>query len=97
MVGADVTSHRRRGRPLFAGRHVTVDEPLGALEEIVVGIEGSFEHLAGDVFRNVAGPAFRSVEGDHPERVRILPAEKIADDGLAIGLGGSRLSGTLTK
>jgi hypothetical protein len=33
----------------------------------------------------------RIVLYDHPERVRILPAEKIADDGLAIGLGGSRL------
>jgi hypothetical protein len=35
--------------------------------------------------------ALRGVEGDHAERVRILPAEEIADDGLEVGLGGGRL------
>jgi hypothetical protein len=51
MLGAGAAPHRRRRRSLFAGRHRPIDEPLGALEEIVVGIEGSFEHLAGDVLR----------------------------------------------
>ena len=86
MVGA--AAQRRRRRSLFAGRHVPVDEPLGVLGKIVVGVECPVEHLAGDVLGHVSGPALGRVEGDHAERVRILAAQKIADDGLAIGLGG---------
>jgi hypothetical protein len=43
----DVTPHRRRRRPLLAGRHVPVNEPLRGIGEMVVGIEGALEHLAG--------------------------------------------------
>jgi hypothetical protein len=73
MVGAE--AQRRRWRPLFAGRHVPVNEPLGVLGKIVVGVEGRFEHLAGDILGYVSG---HDVEGDHAERVRILPAQEIA-------------------
>jgi hypothetical protein len=70
---------------------VPVDEPLGVLREIVVGVECPIEHLAGDVFGHVSGPALGRVESDHAERVAVLTGEKIADDGLAIGLGGVSL------
>ena len=88
IVGLSFAPHRRRGRPLFARTHVPVDEPLGVLRESVVGIEYPFERLAGDVLGHVSGPALDRVEGDHAESIAVLAGEKIADDGLAIGLGG---------
>jgi hypothetical protein len=86
VVGA--TEQGRSRRPLFARRHVAVDEPLGVVGKIVVGVECPVEHLAGDVLGHVTGPALGRVESDRPKRVRILPAQEIADDGFAIGLGG---------
>jgi hypothetical protein len=88
MVGAGVPPNRRGGRSLLAGPHMPIDEPLGVLAEIVVGVEGPLQHLARDVLRHVARPALGGVEGDHAKRVRILATQEIADDRLAIGLGG---------
>jgi hypothetical protein len=65
-----------------------VDEPLGVLGKIVVGVECPLEHLAGDVLGHVSGPALGRVESDHAESIAVMAGEKIADDGLAIGLGG---------
>jgi hypothetical protein len=90
FVGSGGASHRGRGRPPLAGPHVPVDEPLGVFSQIVVGVEGSFDHLARDVFGDVARPALGGVEGDDAESVRILAGQEIADDRLAIGLGATR-------
>jgi hypothetical protein len=35
------------GNLALASRHMPVNESLGGIGEIVVGVEGSFEHLAG--------------------------------------------------
>jgi hypothetical protein len=72
----------------FAGRHMPVDEPLGVLREIDIRVECPLEHLPRDVLGYVPRPALGGVEGEHSERVSVLAGEKIADDGLAIGLGG---------
>jgi hypothetical protein len=61
MVGPDATPHRRRG--FLAGRHVPVDEPLRGIGEIVVGVEGSLEHLAGDVLPTRPGTSPRGLAG----------------------------------
>ena len=65
-----------------------VNEPLGVFSQIVVGVECPVEDLAGHVRGHVSGPAFGRVESDHAERIAVLAGEKIADNGLAIGLGG---------
>jgi hypothetical protein len=91
MPGVGAAAQRRRRRPLFAGRHMPIDEPLGIVREIVVGVEGPLEHLAGDVLGHVPGPSLGRVESDHAERIAVLAGEKIANDGLAIGLGGVSL------
>jgi hypothetical protein len=36
---------------------------------------------------DIPGPALGGVEGDHAERVRILPAQQIADDRLPVRFG----------
>jgi hypothetical protein len=41
------TPHRRRRRSLCAGRHMSVDELLGVLAQIVVGVEGSIGNFPG--------------------------------------------------
>ena len=60
----------------------------GVLAEIVVGVEGPFKHLARDVLGHVPRPALRGIERDDAESVAVLSGQEIADDGLAIGLGG---------
>jgi hypothetical protein len=60
------------------------NEGLGYCQPKTELVECPVEHLAGDVLGCVPGPALGRVEGDHAERVRILPAQKIADDGFAI-------------
>jgi hypothetical protein len=75
MVSA--AAQRRRRRPLLAGRHVPVDEPLGVLGKIVVSIECPLEHLAGDVLGYVPGPALGRVEGDHAE-IRVAQNPTVA-------------------
>jgi hypothetical protein len=87
LVGPGGASNRRRGRPLLGGRHVPINEPLGVLGKIVVGVKGPLQHLARDVFRYVNRPALGGVEGDYAECVRILAAEEIADHRLAVGFG----------
>ena len=52
---------------------------------MIVAVERPFQQLARDVLRNVAGPALGGVEGDHPERVRILPGQEILQDRLSVG------------
>jgi hypothetical protein len=87
LVGFGVAPHRRCGRPLLARRNVPINEPLGVLSQIVVRVEGAFEHLARDVLGDVPGPTLGGVKGDHAKRARILPAQEIADHRLPIGLG----------
>jgi hypothetical protein len=79
--------HRWRRRSLYAGSCVPVDEPLGPFGECRVGIEGSIEHLVGDVLGHVTRPTFGDVEGNHPKGVYILSGDEVSDDGVAIGLG----------
>ena len=38
-----------------------------------------------DVGRDVTRPAFSRIECDYADRIRILTAEKVADDGLEVG------------
>jgi hypothetical protein len=65
-----------------------VNEALGILAQIFICIEGSLQDLRGDVRGHVPGPALRGIEGDDAESVAVLAGQEIADDGLAIGLGG---------
>ena len=39
------------------------------------------EHSNGNVLGDIAAPAFAGVEGDHPQRMRILAAQDVLDDG----------------
>ena len=49
-------------------------------------VEYGTGHLLGDVTR----PAFGGIEGNHPQRMRVLPIENIFDDGgfVSFGLAG---------
>jgi hypothetical protein len=64
-----VAAQRRRRRPFFAGRHMSVDEPFGVVGKIVVGVECPVEHLAGEVLarslvRNSQGLRFERLKRD---------------------------------
>jgi hypothetical protein len=41
-----------------------------------------------DVLGHISGPALGGIEGDNAETVAVLARQKIANNGLAIGLGG---------
>jgi hypothetical protein len=54
-----------------------VDEPVGLLGEIAVGVEGSFQHLAGDVLRKALCQFHRNMASRYFGQMvprRILPA-----------------------
>jgi hypothetical protein len=72
--------HGRRSDGV-GGRFSLGVTPLGVLGKIVVSV-------AGDVLGDVSGPALGRFESDHAESIAVLAGEKIADDGLPIGLGG---------
>jgi hypothetical protein len=47
-----------------------------------------FDQGAGYVFRHIARPSLCRVDGDHMQRVIVLPTHHVAHDGVSIGLGG---------
>jgi hypothetical protein len=47
-----------------------------------------WQDLQRDVLGHVPGPALGGIEGDNAETVAVLARQKIANNGLAIGLGG---------
>src|ERR1700730_5116179 len=49
-----------------------------------------FDQGAGYVFRHIARPSLCRVDGDHMQRVIVLPTHHVAHDGVSIGLGGDR-------
>jgi hypothetical protein len=57
-----------------------------------VGIVSPVEHIVGDLLGHIPGPPFDGVEGDHPQRVPVLPRDHIVDDRIAIGFCEVRLS-----
>jgi len=66
---------------------VNVPIPEPKEDEIVVRVDHPVQELKGDVFGHVQRPSLCGVECDNPESIRVLTAEKVADDALAIGFG----------
>ena len=49
-----------------------------------------FDQGAGYGFRHIARPSLCRVDGDHMQRVIVLPTHHVADDGVSIDLSGDR-------
>src|SRR5260370_21402392 len=49
-----------------------------------------FDQGAGYVFRHIARPSLCRIDGDHMQRVIVLPTHHVADDGVSIDLSGVR-------
>jgi len=52
---------------------VTIDEIFEASRDFVIHSGKALQELVGNVVGHVARPTFGSVEGDHPDRVAVLP------------------------
>src|SRR5260370_6387266 len=56
----------------------------------MAGASRGFDQGAGYVFRHIARPSLCRVDGDHMQRVIVLPTHHVPDDGVSIDLSGDR-------
>src|SRR5260370_30984846 len=56
----------------------------------MAGASRGFDQGAGYVFRHIARPSLCRIDGDHMQRVIVLPTHHVADDGVSIDLSGVR-------
>src|SRR4030088_2912638 len=77
--------------PISQLHHMVIDKAPDAVGQALALLPGPLQQAARHLFGCVAHPAFLEVEGDHPQRIEILPAQQILDDrrrvgGLLVGL-----------
>ena len=66
---------------------LTLHEVASGVPEGTAFIDGTAEHITGDVLGDIASPAFSSIEGDNATRVIVFPRKDALDDCSEVSLG----------